>query len=136
MKPEEIKDLRRNKKLTQTKLGELCGAKKSAVSLWESGKNTPSGPALKMLHQLRDGDLIVSQVSELETKLLDKNVEVGKFKSREEYLTESLKYLIMHEEFMPIDAPAFKPLPAITDPAEEAELERKEHGGEASTRTA
>ena len=102
MKPDEIKDLRKEKKLTQEQLGELCGVGKSAVSHWESGKDNPSGPSLKILQQLRDGDLVVSEISDLEMKLLDQNVLAGAFKSREDYLTASLKHLLVHGGFMSI----------------------------------
>ena len=33
-----LKEIRESKGMTQTQLGEVIGAKKSAVSLWESGK--------------------------------------------------------------------------------------------------
>lgn len=37
-----IRQLRRERGLTQEHLGELCGASKSAVSQWESGDTLPT----------------------------------------------------------------------------------------------
>jgi len=100
MSPQEIKDLRISKKMNQAQLGDICGVNKSAISSWESDARKPSKAALKILQQLRDGDLIVSEISDLELKLLDQNVTVGKFKSREDYLTSSLKHLLVHGTFL------------------------------------
>lgn len=103
MNPNEIKELRKEKKLTQEQLGEVCGVRNSSVSRWEKGVDSPSGPALKILQQLRDGDLVVSEVSDLEVGLLDQNVKVGGFKDREDYLTKSLKHLLVHGEFLSLN---------------------------------
>ena len=43
---ENLKALREAKKITQSKLGEYLGAKKSAISLWESGKRQPDQETL------------------------------------------------------------------------------------------
>ena len=95
----EIKKLRTEKKLTQTQFGDICDVDKALDSKWEKGKNNPSGGALKILQQLRDGELVVSELTDLEVKLLDRNVAEGNFKSRENYLTASLKHLIEHGRF-------------------------------------
>ncbi|MGH8763561.1 MAG: helix-turn-helix domain-containing protein [Nitrosospira sp.] len=42
--------LRRRYKLSQTKLGELCGVSKAAVSQWETGVSTPE---IRKLVELR-----------------------------------------------------------------------------------
>jgi transcriptional regulator with XRE-family HTH domain len=102
MKPHEIKDLRLAKKLTQSELGEICGVDKASVSKWEKGKNNPSGGALKILQQLRSGEIVVTELSDLEAKLLEQNVKIGGFASAEDYLTASLKHLLAHGEFMNI----------------------------------
>jgi transcriptional regulator with XRE-family HTH domain len=100
MSPGEIELLRKSKKLTQKQLGELCGVSNSAVSNWESGRDAPSGSAMKILKRLAAGDLVVSQLSELEMKLLEQNVRVGGFRDREDYLTASLKHLLVHGRFL------------------------------------
>lgn len=43
---ENLKALREAKKITQSQLGEYLGAKKSAISLWESGKRQPDQETL------------------------------------------------------------------------------------------
>lgn len=114
MKPHEIKDLRKQKKLTQAELGEVCGVTKASVSRWENGKDNPSGGALKILHQLRDGILIPTRLTDLEQKLLEQNVEYGGFKDAEDYLTKSLKHLLMHGEFMSLTEPNKQSPPSVT----------------------
>lgn len=46
---EKLKELREAKKVTQSQLGEYIGAKKSAISLWESGKRQPDQETLVRL---------------------------------------------------------------------------------------
>jgi transcriptional regulator with XRE-family HTH domain len=46
---DNLKALRESKKMTQTQLGEHIGAKKSAISLWESGKRQPDQETLVRL---------------------------------------------------------------------------------------
>ena len=46
---ERLKVLRESKGVTQSQLGEFIGAKKSAVSLWESGKRQPDQETLVRL---------------------------------------------------------------------------------------
>lgn len=43
---ENLKSLREARKITQSQLGEYLGAKKSAISLWESGKRQPDQETL------------------------------------------------------------------------------------------
>lgn len=157
MKPQEIKELRTSKKLTQQQLAELLGFNKSAVSSWESGDRNPSGPALKILHQLRDGELVVTELSELELKLLDENVKAGKFNDREDYLTKSLKHLLVHGAFLEIQPIPMRPALGlvaeddqpyhdketkdsypnesnnVTDPHLDSLNETNENGGESNT---
>lgn len=49
---DRIINLRRQLGLSQASLGELLGISNVAVSMWESGRTTPSGPALKLLERL------------------------------------------------------------------------------------
>lgn len=41
-----LKELREQKKLTQSQVGDYIGARKSAISLWESGKRQPDKDTL------------------------------------------------------------------------------------------
>lgn len=43
---DNLKSLRESRKITQSQLGEYLGAKKSAISLWESGKRQPDQETL------------------------------------------------------------------------------------------
>lgn len=49
MKSERIKELRKKQGLTQQRLGELVGVKKSSISQWENGEHAPSGDNLVAL---------------------------------------------------------------------------------------
>jgi len=53
MSPKQIQRLRKRLKLTQAALGQRLGVTRAAVSLWESGDRTPSGPAVMILSQLQ-----------------------------------------------------------------------------------
>lgn len=44
-----LRELREARKITQSQLGEYIGAKKSAISLWESGKRQPDQETLVRL---------------------------------------------------------------------------------------
>lgn len=99
MKPEEIKHLRKQKKLTQTELGELCGVNKSSVSAWEKGLRNPSGSALLQLQRLQQGQSTLLTLSDIEIKLLEENIRQGGFRDCEDYLTASLKHLIQYRHF-------------------------------------
>lgn len=54
---QNIKHLRKEKKLTQEALGELIGVKKAAVSTYEIGRNYPSVEALLKLVELFEVNL-------------------------------------------------------------------------------
>tara|TARA_R110000764_G_scaffold101018_3_gene186297 strand:+ start:1193 stop:1648 length:456 start_codon:yes stop_codon:yes gene_type:complete len=104
MKANEIKDYRKQKELNQTQLGALCGVTNSAVSRWEKEIDKPSGSALKILERLINGETVISNITPLEAKLLDENVNHSPYKNREEFLTESLKHLILHGEFLTLES--------------------------------
>lgn len=52
MKSERIKELRKKHGLTQQKLGELIGVKKSSISQWENDEHSPSGDNLAQLSKV------------------------------------------------------------------------------------
>ena len=62
MKPHTIKEYRKEKKINQTTLGDLCGVTNSAVSRWEKGIDKPSGSALKILERLINGETVISNI--------------------------------------------------------------------------
>jgi len=103
MNPHEIKSLRKEKNLSQQEMGDICGVTKTSVSRWEKDKAKPSGSALIRLEELRDGKVVVSDLSPLEHKLLAQNVEAGGFKNNEDFLIESLRHLLSNNgSFMSI----------------------------------
>jgi len=51
-KANEIKKIRANLELSQSVFANIIGVSKKAVEAWESGKNTPQGPAQRMLELL------------------------------------------------------------------------------------
>lgn len=103
MDPDEIKTFRKQKKLSQEKLGDLCGVTKATVSKWEKGQRNPSGSALIQLKRILHGDTMIVPLNDLEIRMLDESVRLGGFKSREDYLTESLKHMIQHGGFLEPD---------------------------------
>ena len=135
MKPHEIKELRLEKKLSQQDMGDICGVSKTAVSKWEKGQTEPSGPSLIRLKELRDGKVVISELTPLESKLLADNVEAGSFKDAEHYLIESLRYLINHGSFMPLDhkLSLVAEDEAPYNPRIEEEKAKTDHGGENGT---
>lgn len=46
---EEIKDIRKSVGMTQVLFATLMGVSKKTVEAWESGRNKPEGPAMRML---------------------------------------------------------------------------------------
>lgn len=51
--PREIKDIRHSLNLTQESFAQVMGVKKKTVEKWESGKNSPMGPACRLLGILK-----------------------------------------------------------------------------------
>jgi len=54
MTAKEIKQLRKDRGLTQQQLASELGVAISTVYLWEKGKTSPKGPALKLLTMLQE----------------------------------------------------------------------------------
>ncbi|HHP5405927.1 TPA: LexA family protein [Aeromonas veronii] len=52
MRSERIRELRKKHRLTQQKLGELIGVKKSSISQWENDEHSPSGDNLAQLSKV------------------------------------------------------------------------------------
>lgn len=53
LKPDEIKKLRIDANMTQAGLADVLGMSVKAVEAWESGRNTPSGAADKLLKTIK-----------------------------------------------------------------------------------
>lgn len=95
MTPRQIKEYRIAKNMTQARLGELCGVKKSSVSQWESGSTVPSGKAKMELEKLLNGDQAVLPLSPVEQRLMAQLIQIRKAKDRtkllEQLVLESLR---------------------------------------------
>lgn len=63
-KGSEVKNIRISKSLSQSALASVLGVSKKTVEAWESGKNTPEGPAQRMLDIIKN-----------ESKFLDRYIE-------------------------------------------------------------
>lgn len=55
---ENLRNLRRAKKLTQKKLGELLGKKESTVRMWELGKSTPPPDSIEKISEVLEEDYV------------------------------------------------------------------------------
>jgi len=60
-KGKEIKKIRDKLQLTQVLFANICGVSKKTVEAWENGKNTPRGPAQRMLDILNKNKKIVEE---------------------------------------------------------------------------
>lgn len=55
----QIRLLRERQKLTQQVFANVLGVSKKTVEAWEAGKNTPNGPAQRMLYLMeKDSNLL------------------------------------------------------------------------------
>lgn len=64
----EIKALRLRTSLTQEMFAETLGVTKKAVEAWEAGRNTPAGPALRMMNIMTEDPHILEKHGILKNK--------------------------------------------------------------------
>lgn len=57
----QIKEIREKLQLTQMLFASICGVSKKTVEAWENGKNTPQGPAQRMLDILNKDSNILEE---------------------------------------------------------------------------
>lgn len=57
MSPEEIKELRGKYGVSQSVFARYLNVQAVTVKKWEQGANSPSGPALKLLHLIKEKGL-------------------------------------------------------------------------------
>jgi transcriptional regulator with XRE-family HTH domain len=92
-----VRKFRVDHRLSQHRLGELCGVAQSTVFRWESGE-PPSGSAAIILRQLLDrnpSSLVVVPLTATEERLLNELMERGPFTTRRESLAWALTELIV-----------------------------------------
>jgi putative transcriptional regulator len=58
--PDDIREVRNSLKLSQTAFSGVLGVSKKAVEAWESGRNIPQGPALRMIDILKNNPQFVN----------------------------------------------------------------------------
>lgn len=59
LKPEEIKQIRENSRVSQAVFARLLNTSTSTVQKWEIGQKRPTGTALKLLHLVQERGLEV-----------------------------------------------------------------------------
>lgn len=57
LKPEEIKQIRENSRVSQAVFARLLNTSTSTVQKWEIGQKRPTGTALKLLHLVQERGL-------------------------------------------------------------------------------
>lgn len=57
LKPEQIKQIRENSKVSQAVFARLLNTSTSTVQKWEIGQKRPTGTALKLLHLVQERGL-------------------------------------------------------------------------------
>jgi len=57
LKPEQIKQIRENSRVSQTVFARLLNTSTSTVQKWEIGQKRPTGTALKLLHLVQERGL-------------------------------------------------------------------------------
>jgi putative DNA-binding phage protein len=88
---EKIKEIRKNKKLTQARFGELLGVNKKTVILWEKGKSLPNKERLKNIailggtsvrELLKTNSLEQYSINELFEELQKRILKIEELKNR------------------------------------------------------
>jgi len=57
LKPEQIKQIRENSRVSQAVFARLLNTSTSTVQKWEIGQKRPTGTALKLLHLVQERGL-------------------------------------------------------------------------------
>ncbi len=58
---QDIKEIRNNLNLSQKTFADLMGVSIKTIEAWESGKNTPSGPAQRILELIKENNALVEK---------------------------------------------------------------------------
>jgi len=58
---QRIRLLRERQKMTQQIFANVLGVSKKTVEAWEAGRNTPNGPAQRMLHLMEKDDNLLEK---------------------------------------------------------------------------
>ena len=80
--------------MSRAKLAELCGVDYATVANWELARNKPKGPTLERLTDVMAGTVSATNLSAAEEALLDRVLQEGGYKSREEFFGRALVALV------------------------------------------
>lgn len=101
MFPERLKDLRKEKGMTQIELATALGVSSGTVAMWETGKRKPSFEMFEKLTQVFDKriDYILGTSDDpTPAKLNDMEVaQLGKWAMQEEYEDVMRKYSLLDD---------------------------------------
>lgn len=101
MFPERLKDLRKEKGMTQIELATALGASSGTVAMWETGKRKPSFKMFEKLTQVFDKriDYILGTSDDpTQAKLNDMEVaQLGNWAMQEEYEDVMRKYSLLDD---------------------------------------
>ena len=101
MFPERLKQLRKEKGLTQVTLAETLGVSKGTVAMWETGKRMPSFDMLTRLGELFDRrvDYIIGSSEDNRSATLTEEevAQLGEWSDEEDYEDMLRKYALLDE---------------------------------------
>ena len=101
MFPERLKQLRKEKGLTQVTLAETLGVSKGTVAMWETGKRMPGFDMLARLSELFDKrvDYIIgtSEDHRSATLIEEEVAQLGEWAVEEDYEDMLRKYALLDE---------------------------------------
>ena len=124
MFPERLKDLRKEKGMTQIELATALGVSSGTVAMWETGKRKPSFEMFEKLTQVFDKriDYILGTSDDpTPAKLNDTEVaQLGNWAMQEEYEDVMRKYSLLDDFGQKNDSCRFahgvRPLPGARNP--------------------
>lgn len=100
MFPERLKQLRKEKGMTQVKLAEALGVSKGTVAMWETGKRMPAYDVLNRLSDLFDKriDYILGSSDDHHSaKLTEEEAQLGEWSVEEDYEDMLRKYALLDD---------------------------------------
>ncbi|GEM_PF-241509 len=94
---DRIKELRKEKVLTQVELAQILGVSKGTVAMWETGKRRPSFEALEAMSELFDKrmDYILGYSEDgYSTNMTEEDIDqIGRWKMENDYYETMKRYL-------------------------------------------
>lgn len=95
--PERLKELRKEKHMTQAQLANILGVAKGTVAMWEMGKRNPSLETLEQMSAVFDRTVsyIMGTSDDLSSPELSESAiqQLGAWAVEEDYMEVMMKYL-------------------------------------------